>query len=197
MPNMLVFRPADGNETSAAYKVALEHNRTPTVICCSRSNLPNLETSSLEMACKGAYVVVDDSHPDLILIGTGSEVGLCLEAAKTLTSSGIKTKVVSMPCQEIFLQQDAAYQREVLPGTVPTLSVEAAATHGWHRFSHAQIGMTTFGKSGAGDAVFAYFGFTPDNVVRKGTEVVEFYKKAGTVPDLNLRPVFETEVNGH
>ena len=168
MPNVLVFRPADGNETSAAYKVALEHHNTPTVICCSRSNLANLEASSIEVASKGAYVALESSagSPDLILVATGSEVEPCIKAAKTLTESGIKTKVVSMPCQEIFLQQESAYQASVLPGSVPTLSVEAAATHGWHRFSHAQIGMTTFGKSGSGDAVFAYFGFSPDNIVK-------------------------------
>jgi len=195
MPNMMVWRPADGNETSAAYKVALEHTGTPSTICCSRSTVPNLEKSSIELASKGGYVAVEEANPDLILIATGSEVGPCLEAAKTLGESGIKTKVVSMPCQEVFLKQSSAYQTTVLPGTVPTLSVEAAAPHGWHRFSHAQIGMTSYGKSGAGSAVFKHFGFSADNIVSKGTQLVKFYKKAGSVPDLNLRPIFET--NGH
>jgi transketolase len=104
---------------------------------------------------------------------------------------------VSMPCQEIFLEQPTEYQQALLPGNVPTMSVEAAAPHGWHRFSHAQIGMSTFGASGSGSAVFEHFGFSPKNISAKGKALVEFYKKAGTVPDLNLRPFFESIANGH
>lgn len=197
LPNINVFRPADCNETSAAYKVALESHETPTVICCSRSTVPGLELSSIDAACKGAYIcVTTDGTPDLILVATGSEVGPCVEAAKTLSQSGIATQVVSMPCQEVFLQQPVSYQNSVLPGTIPTLSVEAAAVNGWHRFSHAQIGMTRFGLSGAGGALFKHFGFTADNIVNKGTALVEFYKKAGSVPDLNNRPVFDNIMNG-
>lgn len=198
MPNMLVFRPADGNETSAAYKIALERSSTPSVICCSRTTLPNLAQSSIAIASKGAYIVIDESSPDLILIGTGSEVGPCVKAAESLAAKGIKTRVVSMPCQEVFLEQPSSYQTVVLPGDIPTLSVEAAAPNGWHRFSHTQIAMTTFGKSGDGNAVFEYFGFTPENIVEKGTALVKFYKDVGTVPNLNLRPNFESPVaNGH
>lgn len=197
MPNINVFRPADGSETSAAYMVALESCSTPTVICCSRSSVPNLEKSSIEMACKGAYVVVEVANPDLLLIATGTEVGPCIDAAKMLTTEGIMTRVVSMPCQEIFLQQPSSYQQSVLLGAVPTLSVEASAIHGWHRFSHAQIGMTTFGMSGSGSALFEHFGFTPDNIVQKGKALVEFYKQAGSVPDLSLRPVFDNVMNGY
>lgn len=189
-PNLNVFRPADTNETAGAYQVALESSTTPTVICCSRSTLPALEKSSKEMACKGAYVAQDVDSPALILIGTGSEVHVCVKAAEKLTASGIPTRVVSMPCQEVFLSQPDSYQRAVLPGTIPTLSVEASAAHGWHRFSHASVSMHEFGRSGKGDAVFALFGFTPEAVAEKGTELVEFYKKAGNVPDLNNRPNF-------
>ena len=191
MPNCNVYRPADGAETSAAYKVALESTSTPTVICCSRSTVPELEKSSIEVASKGAYVAVEEANPDLILIGTGSEVGLCVSAAATLANEGIKTRVVSMPCQEVFLKQSSSYQQEILPGTVPTLSVEAASPNGWHRWSHAQIGMTTFGMSGAGKGVFKHFGFYPENVAKKGKDLVDFYKKAGSVPDLSLRPDFD------
>ena len=159
------------------------------MICCSRSGVPALEASSIEKASRGAYTVVSVAEPALILIGTGSEVGVCLKAAATLTAEGIPTKVVSMPCQEVFLEQPVEYQREVLPGNVPTLSVEASMAHGWHRFSHAQISMTGFGASGAGGAVFEHFGFHADNVVAKGKAVVDFYK-GGSVPDLNNRPVF-------
>lgn len=188
MPNINVFRPADGNEMSAAYKIALERHETPSVIAASRSTVPNLELSSIEAACKGAYACIEVASPDLILIGTGSEVGLCIEAAKTLISKGIKTRVVSMPCQDIFLEQSTEYKTSVLPGDVPTLSVEAAAAHGWHRFSHDQIAMHAFGMSGKGSDVFKHYGFTAENVAKKGKALVDFYKKVGSVPNLSLRP---------
>mmetsp|Transcript_33802 Transcript_33802/g.51849 ORF Transcript_33802/g.51849 Transcript_33802/m.51849 type:complete len:699 (+) Transcript_33802:148-2244(+) len=198
MPNILTYRPGDSNETAAAYQVALTRHETPTVICCSRSTVKGISTSTVEKGMKGAYAAVEEASPDLVLIATGSEVGPCLEAAEKLKTSGIKTRVVSMPCQELFLEQSEEYQKSVLPGNVPTLSVEAAAVHGWHRFSHAQIGMTRFGASGKGSAVFAKFGFTSENVVNKGTALVEFYKNHGSVPDLSARPIFDNiMMNGH
>lgn len=198
LPNLMVYRPADLNETSAAYKMALTRTETPTVLCLSRSNVPALEHSSIEKGCKGAYSCIEEANPDLILVSTGSEVGPCVQAAKKLEATGVKTRVVSMPCQEVFLEQPESYQRSVLPGNVPTLSVEASMANGWHRFSHAQISMGSFGLSGSGDDVFSYFGFTSDNIFTKGQQVVEFYKKAGTVPDLNSRPHFEPIThNGH
>jgi len=100
----------------------------------------------------------------------------------------MKVRVVSMPCQEIFLEQTEEYLRSVLPGNVPTLSVEASAIHGWHRFSHSQIGMTRFGASAPASDLFKKFGFTTENVTAKGKALVEFYKKAGNVPDLMLLP---------
>jgi transketolase len=202
-PNLNVFRPADAAETSAAYAVALESVSTPTVICCSRSNVPEIATSSIEKARQGAYVAVEEESPDVILVGTGSEVSYCLDAVALLTSDtfgGIKARVVSMPCQEVFLQQPSSYRESILPGNIPTLSVEAASSLGWHRFSHAQISVDEFGKSGSGDDVFRYFGYTPENVAQKAKELVEFYKKAGNVPNLNLRPEFEsphTIINGN
>ena len=95
-----------------------------------------------------------------------------------------------MPCQELFLAQDQTYQKSVLPGNVPTLSVEASTVHGWHRFSHAQITLTQFGLSGPGGAVFKHFGFGVDNIEAKGKALVEFYQAAGAVPDLSCRPIF-------
>lgn len=189
MPNIKLFRPADGNETSAAYHSALADSTTPTVICGSRSTCMSLEASSIEKGLKGGYIAVDPSNPALILIGTGSEVGPCVIAAKNLAAAGIPTRVVSMPCVELFLEQSEDYQKSVLPGNIPTMSVEASATHGWHKFSHAQIGMTTFGLSGNGNALFKHFGFAHDNIEKQGKALVDFYKSAGTVPDLNLRPV--------
>jgi len=190
MPNILVYRPADSNEMAAAYKIALSRNTMPTLIACSRSTVKGIETSSIDKACKGAYVALSAAEkPKLILIGTGSEVEFCMEAAVKLTAEGTPTQVVSMPCQEVFLEQSDEYQREVLPGNVPTLSVEASSPHGWHRFSHAQVAMTTFGASGSGADVFKHFGFSTENVVAKGKALVEFYE-GGDVPDLMNRPVF-------
>ena len=200
MPNINVFRPADANEMSMAYKVALESYETPSVICCSRSGLPALEHSSVEKAEKGAYTIIgediDLENVDLIIVATGSEVGACVKAAANLTEGGLKVRVVSMPCQDIYVAQSEEYQRTVLPGNIPTLSVEAAAVHGWHRFSHAQIGMTRFGMSAPGDELFKKFGFSTENVTEKGKALVEFYKKAGSVPDLMSRPVFDNIIGG-
>ena len=195
MPNINVFRPADSNETAAAYKMALTKFKTPTVICCSRSTVPGIVGSSVEKACMGAYAAVESESPALILVATGSEVGPCLAAAKALTEAGTPTRVVSMPCQEIFLEQTVVYQSSLLPGDVPTLSVEAAAIHGWHRFSHAQIGMTRFGASGSGSAVFTKFGFTASNIQSKGESLVKFYE-GKTVPNLMDRPIFDSVVPG-
>lgn len=195
MPNMNVVRAADANEMAAAYQIALENVNTPTVICCTRGTVSPLEHSSRDKAMRGAYTVVQEEGegaPDLVLLATGSEVWRCVDAAKALQSEhSIRTRVVSMPCQELFLAQDEEYRRSVLPGNVPTLSVEASSENGWHRFSHAQIGITRFGMSGPLEQLFVKFGFDAENVARKGKELVEFYKKLdGNVPDLNARPTF-------
>lgn len=195
MPNMNVVRAADLNEMAAAYQIALNCVNTPTVICCTRAAVSPLEHSSRDKAMKGGYTVIQeegDGAPDLVFVASGSEVGPCVDAAKALLSEhSIRARVVSMPCQEIFLEQDKEYQHSILPGNVPTLSVEASSEHGWHRFSHAQIGMTRFGMSGPLEKLLEIFGFGAENVASKGKELVEFYKNLdGNVPDLNARPTF-------
>lgn len=172
IPNLLVIRPADGTETSGAYKVAVEHRQTPTLMAFSRQNLPNLPGASIEGVAKGAYVVDDcDGTPDLILIGTGSEVSLCVDAAKELRAAGTKVRVVSMPCWELFDAQDADYQESVLPKAVTKrLAVEAGITMGWCRYVGAEgdvIGIDRFGASAPGGLVMEKFGFTVENVVSK------------------------------
>ncbi|MFH7243877.1 MAG: transketolase [Spirulina sp.] len=172
IPNLLVIRPADGTETSGAYKVAVEHRKTPTLMAFSRQNLPNLPGASIEGVAKGAYVVDDcDGTPDLILIGTGSEVSLCVDAAKELRAAGTKVRVVSMPCWELFDAQDAAYQESVLPKAVTKrLAVEAGITMGWCRYVGAEgdvIGVDRFGASAPGGLVMEKFGFTVENVVSR------------------------------
>lgn len=188
LPNLMVWRPADLNETAAAYQIGLERRSTPTLIACSRSGVPGLEHATREKACKGAYAVMEEASPDLIIIATGSEVGPSMKAADTLKGDGLKVRVVSMPCQELFLEQPESYQRELLPGTIPTLAVEASAASAWQSFSHDQIGMVEYGRSGAGNDLFKFFGFTPENIANQAKVMVDFFKKAGTVPDLYLRP---------
>jgi len=192
MPNLLVYRPADANEMNAAFRVALSREKTPTVISCSRGPLKTMDASSVDKAQRGAYAVVEVEKPQLILISSGSEMELCIDGAKILQEEhGISVRVVSMPCQEIFLEQSEAYQMSVLPGDIPTLSVEASSVNGWHRFSHAQIGVSRFGACGKDKDVYREFGFSPENVALKGKALVAFYKEHDKpVPDLMHRPVF-------
>lgn len=172
IPNLIVIRPADGTETSGAYKIAVEHRKTPTLMAFSRQNLPNLPGASIEGVAKGAYPVDDcDGTPDLILIGTGSEVSLCVNAAQELRAAGTKVRVVSMPSWELFDAQEAAYQESVLPKAVTKrLAVEAGITMGWCRYVGAEgdvIGVDRFGASAPGDLVMEKFGFTVENVVSR------------------------------
>eukprot|EP00529_Nitzschia_sp_RCC80_P015832 CAMPEP_0113494482 /NCGR_PEP_ID=MMETSP0014_2-20120614/29128_1 /TAXON_ID=2857 /ORGANISM="Nitzschia sp." /LENGTH=698 /DNA_ID=CAMNT_0000388373 /DNA_START=106 /DNA_END=2202 /DNA_ORIENTATION=- /assembly_acc=CAM_ASM_000159 len=198
MPNIMMWRPADQNEMAAAYKVALERHATPSVIACSRSTVKALYGSSIDAASKGAYVAVEtDGEPQLIIVSTGLEVGFCVEAAEKLTGEGITTRVVSMPCQEVFLEQSDEYQASVLPGNIPTLSVEASSPQGWHRFSHAQIAIDGFGASGNGAALYKHYGFSPENISDKGKALVEFYKSTGPVPNLRNVPNFPNVKNSH
>ncbi len=172
IPDLLVMRPADGNETSGAYKVAVENRNRPTLIALTRQALPNLNGSSIDIVSKGAYVLSDsEGTPDLILIGTGSEVSLCVEAAAKLTAEGKKVRVVSMPCWELFEEQDAEYKESVLPaGVTKRLVVEAASRFGWERYIGTEgdmISIDRFGASAPGPVLMEKFGFTVDNVLDK------------------------------
>jgi transketolase len=174
IPNLTVIRPADGNECSGAYKVAIEksNQNAPTLLAFSRQNLPNLPGTSIAGVAKGAYTIVDcDGTPDLILIGTGSEVSLCVDAASKLTSEGKKVRVVSMPSWELFDVQDAAYKESVLPKAVTKrLSVEAAASFGWHKYVGTEgdtVSIDRFGASAPGGVCMEKFGFSVDNVLAK------------------------------
>ena len=179
IPNLTVIRPADGNETSGGYKVAIElsNNQAPTLLAFSRQNLPNLPGTSIAGVAKGAYTIVDAAGtPDIILIGTGSEVSLCVTAAEKLTAEGKKVRVVSMPSWELFDAQDAAYQESVLPKAVTKrVAVEAACSMGWHRFIGTEGGLVTidrFGASAPGNVLMDKFGFTVDNVVATAKKVL-------------------------
>ncbi|CAE7465621.1 tkt [Symbiodinium pilosum] len=164
IPDLTVMRPADGNETAGAYKYAVERSKyesRPTMMAFSRQALPNIPNSSIENTLKGAYEVVECEDPEIILIGTGSEVHVCIDAAKDMDQ---KVRVVSMPSVEVFRSQPDSYKESLLPKGVPALSVEAAVTTGWGEFSTAQVGINVFGASAPGGTCLEKFGFTAANV---------------------------------
>lgn len=174
IPNLLVMRPADGNETSGAYKVAISNRKRPTLMAFTRQGLPNLAGSNIDDVSKGAYVISCGFAPeelDVILIGTGSEVSLCVDAAAKLIAEGKKVRVVSMPCWELFEEQDEAYKESVLPKVATKrLAVEAGISFGWERYVGSEgdtISVDSFGASAPGGVIMEKFGFTVDNVVAK------------------------------
>jgi transketolase len=150
-PNSLTMRPADGNEVSGCYLAAFENAKRPSVLCLTRQNLPQLEGSSIEKTLKGGYLLQDFGTPQVILVGTGSEVSLCVEAAKLLSQSDVGARVVSLPCWELFDEQSSEYKQSVLlvnGKAVPVLSVEVMSSYGWGNFAHASVAINTFGASG-------------------------------------------------
>ena len=178
MPNILVLRPADANEVSGAYLVALEHRKTPSLIALSRQGCPNLVGTSAENVRSGAYILstpAGGKKPQIVLVGTGSEVPLLVTAAEKQLSD-VACQVVSMPCWELFDKQTTAYQHSVFPAGVPVLAVEALAAEGWTKYAHSVLGMTTFGASAPGKALAERFGFTVDNVAVKAKELLAYYK---------------------
>lgn len=176
LPNMMVWRPADGNETSAAYYMALTSHETPSILALTRQNLPQLENSTIENAIKGGYVAFEDKEADVTLVSTGSEVAICIEAIKTLKEQGLKTRVVSMPCVEVFDAQSLEYKLSCIPDGIPTMSVEVMSTLGWEKYSHEQFGLNRFGASGAYKDVYKKFEFTPEGIAKRAKATVEFYK---------------------
>ena len=178
IPDLVVIRPADGNETSGAYQVALQRRHAPTLLALSRQNLPNLEGSTIDNTAKGAYVLSGGNIPEieLILIGTGSEVQLCVEAAEILRSQGRKVRVVSMPSWELFEAQGEEYKETVLPKAIKKrIAVEAGTTIGWCRYvgdEGAIIGLDRFGASAPQSVVMEQFGFTVDHVLSQAQKLL-------------------------
>ncbi|MGO2513736.1 transketolase [Marinomonas polaris] len=171
-PNMSVWRPCDAAETAVAWKAGIERRDGPTALVFSRQGLPAQARDAEQLAnvAKGGYVLKDCAGtPDLILIATGSEVGLAMDSAEALTAKGKKVRVVSMPSTNMFDAQDAVYKESVLPSSVTKrVAIEAAHTDYWYKyvgFEGAMVGMTTFGESAPGGDLLKYFGFTVDNVV--------------------------------
>ncbi|KAF2137521.1 uncharacterized protein K452DRAFT_321756 [Aplosporella prunicola CBS 121167] len=177
LPNMMVWRPADGNETSAAYYMALTSKQTPSIIALTRQNLPQLEGSTLENGIKGGYVALEDKEAQITLVSTGSEVSICLEAVKFLKDQkNIKARVVSMPCVEVFDAQSKDYKLSVIPDGIPALSVEVMSTLGWEKYSHEQFGLNRFGASGPYKQVYEKFEFTPEGISKRAVATIDFYK---------------------
>jgi transketolase len=181
MPNLVVLRPGDANEVVEAWKIIAKLRHQPVVLALTRQALPTFDRTKYGAAsgtAKGAYVLADApaGKPDVILMGTGSEVSLCIEAYEKLKGEGIRARVVSMPSWEIFDQQDAAYKESVLPSSVTArVSVEMAATFGWERYvglKGRMIGMHRFGASAPLKDLLKFFGFTTDAVVAAAREAI-------------------------
>ena len=175
IPNVRVIRPADERETYAAWKLALKSKETPTALILSRQNLPLLENSSDEGVSRGAYVVsYEKKRADLVLIATGSEVALAIEAQQKLLEKRIDVRVVSMPSWEVFAEQDLEYRKSVLLlHSDRRVSVEMLSTFGWTRWAKYNMGIDTFGASGPAKDVFKKFDFTSDRLVRMCEEILK------------------------
>ena len=165
MPGLCLLRPADANECAMAWQVAVDHDG-PVGLILSRQNLPVLEgTAGNDGVRRGAYILSGDGGCDLVLVASGSEVSLAVEAAGVLGEAGVRTRVVSMPSWDLFAAQDETYQRGVLPPGVPTLSVEAGSTFGWERYADASVGIDRFGASAPGGEALLKLGMNVDAVV--------------------------------
>jgi transketolase len=187
VPGLITLRPADANEVIEAWRVIVGLKDAPVCLVLSRQALPTLDRSRYASAsgvARGGYILADapGGRPDLILIGTGSEVALCVTAAAMLGKENIAARVVSLPSWELFDRQDDDYLESVLPKSVKArVSVEAASTCGWERYAGvggAMLGMHRFGASAPGKDVMKAFGFTTDNIVESAKAQIAKWKKS-------------------
>ena len=169
IPNMSVWRPCDAVESAVSWQQGIERKDGPSCLIFSRQGLPHQERTDEQIAdiAKGGYILKDcDGDPDAVIIATGSEVALAVEASNSLTAAGKKVRVVSMPSVDAFESQDDAYRAAVLGSGIPTVAVEAAVTAGWYKYADAVVGIDHFGESAPADLLFKEFGFTVENVVK-------------------------------
>ena len=169
IPGLQVIRPADSNETKVAWECALTYDG-PTALVLSRQSLPI--TTNGDAVRYGAETVVETSNPQVVLVGTGSEVSVCVAAAKLLQASGVNANVVSMPSFDRFAQQASKYRQSVFPQNVPVLSVEAGVTFGWSQYADASVGIDRFGASAPGSTVMSKLGISNENVAERARELV-------------------------
>jgi transketolase len=178
LPHITDFHPADANETAAVWKLALEL-KGPSFMALSRQNLPVLDPTAHDIAggvAKGAYVVEEAVNPQVVLIGSGSELWPVLEAAKLLKAEGIAARVVSFPSWKLFDAQTAEYKAGVLPASVPKLAVEAGSTQGWWKYTGLDgdvIGMERFGISAPGPIVMKELGFSAENIAARAKKLIK------------------------
>jgi transketolase len=182
MPNMFVIRPADANETAFAWIAAIQRTSGPTMLVLTGQNLPIFDRSQLASAdglLKGAYILSKEkgtAKPQLILIASGSEVQLILEAQKQLAQQGIDARVVSMPCWELFMQQSAKYRNEILPPRIrKRIAVEAGSSFGWCQWVTGKenvISVDKFGASAPYKEIFKHYGLTIENIIAKAKAIL-------------------------
>jgi len=177
IPNLNVFRPCDAHEVAQSWKLALESKHKPSVLALSRQKVALIDRTKFASAKgteKGGYILAEASNnaPQVILIATGSEVGLAVEAREVLESENIAVRVVSMPCTDIFEEQSAEYQSSVLPSNVKTLAIEAGVSFGWHKYADDVLGVDKFGASAPAEIVFKEYGFTVENVIAKAKGLI-------------------------
>ncbi|MEI6157529.1 MAG: transketolase C-terminal domain-containing protein, partial [Atribacterota bacterium] len=182
IPHLTIIRPCDGNETAEAWKVAVEQTGSPVALILSRQNLPVIDRSQFAPAeglRQGAYILADcpSGRPELILMASGSEVILALEACEKLTGEGFAVRVVSMPSWELFESQPEEYRRAVFPPEVThRLAIEAGVTQGWHKYVGSRgdvLGIDRFGASAPGKVVLEKFGFTVQNVMERARALIQ------------------------
>jgi transketolase len=180
IPGLTVIRPGDANETVESWRYAIGSAKGPTALALTRQAIPTYDRSRMASASglhRGAYVLIESKNPEVILMGTGSELQLCVAAFEKLEQQGVRTRVVSMPSWEIFEEQDETYKRSVLPASIPArVSVEAGSTMAWWRYvgpDGLAIGRDDFGASAPAKDLFKHFGFTPEHVVEAALSVLE------------------------
>lgn len=177
IPHLYVLRPCDAHEVAESWAIAINRKTAPTVLALSRQKVALIDRTKYASAKgthQGGYILAEASNnaPKVILVSTGSEVGLAMQAREVLEGEGITTRVVSMPCNDIFDQQDAEYRESVLPNTVKTLAVEAGVSFGWHKYADDCVAVDNFGASAPAEVVFKEYGFTVENVVEKAKGLV-------------------------
>jgi transketolase len=187
IPNMLVIRPADANETAAAWRIAIEHTEGPVALVLTRQNLPILDLQKYPQlpvgVRSGGYVLAHASGealPDITLIATGSEVQLALAAREKLEAQGVRARVVSLPSWNLFIAQPVEYREAVFPLEVPMLAIEAGVSLGWQPYvgpGIAMIGVDRFGASAPGEIVMREYGFSVENVLQQALLLIKQHKK--------------------